>query len=82
MYTRNHINVAGTRARMANHRASSRADVVLVMEKSHRNKISKRYKEQLMGKRLVCLDIPDIYARMDPDLVKLLEARVKRYVRF
>lgn len=58
------------------------ADVVLVMEKSHRNKISKKYKEQLKGKRLVCLDIPDIYACMDPELVKLLEARVKRYVRF
>lgn len=58
------------------------ADVVLVMEKSHRNKISKKYKEQLKGKRLVCLDIPDIYACMDPDLLKLLEARVKRYVPF
>ena len=58
------------------------ADVILVMEKSHRNKIAKKYKEQLKGKRLVCLEIPDIYARRDPDLVKLLEARVKRYVRF
>lgn len=58
------------------------ADVVLVMERSHRNKISKKYKEQLKGKRLVCLDIPDIYARMDPELVKLLETRVKRYIHF
>lgn len=58
------------------------ADVVLVMERSHRNKISKKYKEQLKGKRLVCLDIPDIYVRMDPELVKLLETRVKRYIHF
>lgn len=57
------------------------ADVILVMEKSHRNKISKKYKELLKGKRLVCLDIPDHYECMQPELVKLLEAKVPRYVR-
>jgi len=58
------------------------ADVILVMEKSHNNKISKKFKEQLKGKRLVCLEIPDIYERMDPSLVKLLKAKVPKYVRF
>lgn len=57
------------------------ANIVLVMEKSHRNKISKRYKELLKGKRLVCLDIPDNYECMQPELVKLLKAKVPRYVR-
>lgn len=57
------------------------ADMILVMEKSHRNKISKKFKELLKGKRLVCLDIPDNYERMQPELVKLLEAKVSRYVR-
>ena len=57
------------------------ADVVLVMEKSHRNKISKRYKSLLKNKRLVCLDIPDIYECMQPELVSILKARVPRYVR-
>lgn len=57
------------------------ADVVLVMEKSHRNKLSKKYKELLKGKRLVCLDIPDHYERMQPELIKLLKAKVPRYVR-
>ena len=57
------------------------ADVVLVMEKSHKNKISKKFKELLKGKRLVCLDIPDNYERMQPELVKLLETKVSRYVR-
>ncbi len=56
------------------------ADVVLVMEKSHRNKVSKKYKELLKGKRLVCLDIPDNYDYMQPELVKLLETKVPRYV--
>ena len=58
------------------------ADVILVMEKNHRNKIYKKFKELLKGKRLVCLDIPDNYELMQPELVKLLEAKVSRYVRF
>ena len=57
------------------------ADVVLVMEKSHRNKISKKFKEQLKGKRLVVLDIPDIYEYMDTELVRLLKGKVPKYVR-
>lgn len=57
------------------------ADVVFVMEKSHRNKISKKYKELLKDKRLVCLDIPDVYECMQPELIKLLEAKVSKYVR-
>ena len=57
------------------------ADVIFVMEKSHRNNISKKFRAQMKGKRLVVLDIPDIYACMDPDLIKLLKAKVPRYVR-
>lgn len=57
------------------------ADIILVMEKSHRNKISKKYKELLKDKRLLVLDIPDNYERMQPELVKLLKAKVSRVVR-
>ena len=58
------------------------ADVILVMEKSHRNKVSKKFKELLKGKKLVCLDIPDNFSRMQPELIRLLETKVARYVRF
>ncbi|MFK8050413.1 MAG: low molecular weight protein tyrosine phosphatase family protein [Halioglobus sp.] len=57
------------------------ADIVLVMETSHKTKVSKKYRDLLKGKRLVCLDIPDNYECMQPELVRLLEARVPRYVR-
>ena len=56
------------------------ADVILVMEQSHRNKIAKRFRELLKDKKLAVLDIPDIFAYMDPMLVALLKARVPRYV--
>ena len=57
------------------------ADVVLVMEKSHRNKISKKFKEQLKGKKRAVLEIPDVYDYMDPELAKILKGKVPKYVR-
>ncbi|BDU37580.1 low molecular weight protein tyrosine phosphatase family protein [Vibrio nigripulchritudo] len=56
------------------------ADIIFVMEKTHRNKVSKKFKDLLKGTKLVCLDIPDNYERMDPELVKLLKARVSRHI--
>jgi len=57
------------------------ADVVLVMEKSHRNKVAKKFRSLLKNKRLAVLDIPDDYEFMDPQLVQLLKHRVPKYVR-
>jgi predicted protein tyrosine phosphatase len=56
------------------------ADVILVMEKSHKNKITKKFKDLLKGKRLVVLDIPDNYDYMDEDLIRLLKSKVFRLV--
>ena len=58
------------------------ADIVFVMEETHRNKVAKKFKPLLAGKKLVCLDIPDNYDCMDPELVRLLEVRVAMHVRF
>ena len=52
------------------------ADIIFVMEHGHRNKVSSKFKKLLKGKKLICLDIPDNYERMDPMLVRLLENRV------
>jgi predicted protein tyrosine phosphatase len=57
------------------------ADIVLVMEKSHRNRVAKKFRDQLKRKRLVVLDIPDEFEYMQSELVNLLKARVGRYVR-
>jgi len=58
------------------------ADIILVMEKSHRNKVSKKYKEILKNKKLIVLDIPDNYDCMQPELIQLLKVKVSRVVRF
>ena len=57
------------------------ADIIIVMEKSHRNKLSKKFKPHLAGKRVVCLNIPDDYEYMDPVLIRLLETRAGPYLR-
>ncbi len=54
------------------------ADLIFVMEKAHRSKLSKNFGSWLKNKRVVCLDIPDEYDYMDPALVELLEKKVLR----
>lgn len=56
------------------------ADLILVMERAHRAKLQRRFGHWLKGKRIVCLDIPDDYAFMQPELVALLEKRVGRHL--
>lgn len=56
------------------------SDVIFVMEKAHRNKLSRRFRAHLNGKRLICLDIPDEYEYMDPLLVALLKEKVSRFL--
>ncbi len=56
--------------------------MVFVMEKAHKNKLSAKFKKHLNGKRVICLDIPDEYEFMQPELIRLLEMRVGRYLRF
>jgi predicted protein tyrosine phosphatase len=56
------------------------ADVIFVMERQHRNKVQKKFKRHMGNSRLICLDIPDDYAFMDPELVRVLQVRVGRYL--
>ena len=56
------------------------ADIIFAMEKSHRKKISTRFSALLKNKRLVCLGIPDNYEYMQPELVRLLQSKVKRVI--
>ena len=57
------------------------ATIIFVMEKAHRNKLSKKYKQHLNGKKVICLSIPDEYDYMQPELIKILEAKVNAFLR-
>ena len=52
------------------------ADIIFVMEKNHRHKLSNKFKTHLKNKRVICLNIPDNYKYMEPALIELLEQRV------
>lgn len=56
------------------------ADFIFVMEKTHRRKLLAKYRAHLHGKRVICLDIADNYAFMDPQLVGILKARVPKFL--
>lgn len=54
--------------------------MIVVMEKVHWRKVQQTFRCHLNRQRMICLDIPDHYAFMDPDLVLLLEARMARHL--
>jgi predicted protein tyrosine phosphatase len=56
------------------------ADFIFVMEISHRDKLRKHFSKFLSNKRVICLDIPDKYKYMQPELVRLLEQKVGRFL--
>jgi predicted protein tyrosine phosphatase len=55
------------------------ADLIFVMERTHRSKLQQKYRKALRG-RVICLDIPDDYTFMEEALVQLLKARVPRHL--
>jgi len=52
------------------------AEVIFVMERAHRNKLSKNIRAHLKNQKIVVLGIPDEYEYMDLRLVKLFEKLV------
>jgi predicted protein tyrosine phosphatase len=57
------------------------ATLIFVMEKNQRSKLTRQYRAVLAGKRVICLDIPDDYAYMQPELVSLLQRKVPALLR-
>ena len=56
------------------------ADIIFVMERTHRDKLQKKHRRVLTNTRVVCLDIPDEYDFMEPALVRLLEAKMRHWL--
>ncbi|MFH1073043.1 MAG: phosphotyrosine protein phosphatase [Nanoarchaeota archaeon] len=52
------------------------ADTICVMEEEQRHELGKRFPGLYLKKRILCLDIPDVYIYNDPELVEQLERKV------
>lgn len=56
------------------------ADIVFCMEKSHLNRLRRKFPEALRGKHVITLHIPDEYEFMDADLLDEIRAKLSPYV--
>ena len=56
------------------------ADLVFVMEKKHLRRLQEKFSDELSVKRVICLNIPDDYQFMQPELVELLQSAVPPYL--
>ena len=57
------------------------ADIIFVMERAHRARLQRRFKPHLKRARVICLDIPDDYAFMQPEMVALLKKKVGPFLK-
>lgn len=57
------------------------AEIVFVMEDFHRVHLRHRFPALVRKKRVVCLDVPDAFYYMDPELVRLLAEKLRPYLR-
>jgi predicted protein tyrosine phosphatase len=56
------------------------ADLIFCMEKSHLNRLRRKFPEAMQDKRVVCLHIPDEYEFMQLELIDELRAKLAAYV--
>jgi len=54
------------------------AETLVVMENEQRSEIAKRFPDIYMQKRIISLNIPDIYHYNQPELIKILKYRVNK----
>lgn len=58
------------------------ADLIFVMEKRHLNRLQKKFREEIAGKRVVCLHIRDEYEYMNEQLIDRLQGGVVPHINF
>jgi predicted protein tyrosine phosphatase len=55
------------------------ADIIIVMEKRHKERLRQKFPEVLAEKRCVCLFVADDYEIMDTELVDVLRAKMREH---
>lgn len=57
------------------------AKYIFVMERKHFAIIMERFPHEILGKRMICLDIPDQYQYMDEELIEILLMEMKSHLK-
>jgi len=55
------------------------ADIIVVMEKRHKERLRQKFPEEFAGKLCACFFITDDYEFMDPTLVKILREKMREH---
>jgi predicted protein tyrosine phosphatase len=56
------------------------ADLIFIMDEQQRAALQQRFPRHPALDRLICLEIPDEFTFLQPELIDLLEARVTRHL--
>lgn len=51
---------------------------IVVMEKRQLARLKKAFPKLVSGKKIICLDVPDDFELMQPELIDLLQSRIGR----
>jgi predicted protein tyrosine phosphatase len=55
------------------------ADVIVVMEKRHKERLRQKYPEELAAKLCICLFVSDDYEFMDSALIEILREKIREH---
>ena len=55
------------------------ADIIVVMEKRHKERLRQKFPVALAGKPCLCLFIADDYELMDPELIEILRTKMQTH---
>ena len=56
------------------------ADIIFCMENIHKKFILERFPKESKGKKIIVLDIPDVYFRDDPELREILAEKLDNWL--
>ena len=56
------------------------ADLIFCFEKKHLRRLREKYSEEVSGKQIVTLNIPDDFGYMDEELQDILHSYVNEYI--
>ena len=56
------------------------AEIIFVMEKKHKEKLLEKFPNEISNKKVIILDIPDIYKYMDKELIEEIQTSISEYI--
>ena len=56
------------------------SDIIFCMEKKHLRRLKEKYSDELYGRKIITLNIPDEYGFMDDELVDILKSCTDEYM--